>query len=217
MYDGPFCVLSIVDNRTFKRLSYHVLDRDPTQVDIEAFFRRFRQALEARGLTVQGITTDGSTLYPEPIAAVFGAVPHQVCQFHILHEVNKAILSAVAQERKRLAAGAPKLPRGRPSSKAAKRAARRKNADFRGGVTRLIRTQFCRWRGRFSVVFPASAICGASPHKQVPPHFLPPSRRVSPAFMLASLSPRPLICGPFPHDELLLPWDQTARPTSQMG
>ena len=107
LYDGPFCVLSIVDNRTFKRLSYHVLDRDPTQVDIEAFFRRFRQALEARGLTVQGITTDGSTLYPEPIAAVFGAVPHQVCQFHILHEVNKAILSAVAQERKRLAAGPP--------------------------------------------------------------------------------------------------------------
>ena len=72
-----------------------------------------------------GITTDGSTLYPEPIVAVFGAVPHQVCQFHILHEVNKAILSAVAQERKRLAAGAPKLPRGRPSSKAAKRAAGR--------------------------------------------------------------------------------------------
>jgi len=67
------------------------------------------------------------------------------------------------------------------------------------------------------VVFPASAICGASPHKQVPPHFLPPPRRVSPAFILASLSPRPLICGPFPHDELLLPWDQTARPTSQMG
>ena len=126
LYDGPFCVLSIVDNRAFKRLSDHVLDRDPTQVDVEAFFRRYRQALEARGLTVQGITTDGSTLYPEPIAAVFGAVPHQVCQFHVLHEVNKAVLSAVAQERKRLAAGAPKLPRGRPSSKEAKRAARRK-------------------------------------------------------------------------------------------
>ena len=102
----------IVDNRTFKRLSYHVLDRDPTQVDVEAFFRRFRQALEARGLTVQGITTHGSTLYPEPIAAVFGAVPHQVCQFHILHEVNKAVLSAVAQERKRLAAGAAQIAAG---------------------------------------------------------------------------------------------------------
>ena len=62
-------------------------------------------------MTVQGITTDGSTLYPEPIAAVFSAVPHQVCQFHILHEVNKAVLSAVAQERKRLAAG-PQIAAG---------------------------------------------------------------------------------------------------------
>ena len=127
LYDGPFCVLSIVDNRTFKRLSYHVLDRDPTQVDIEAFFRRFRQALEARGLTVQGITTDGSTLYPEPIAAVFGAVPHQVCQFHILHEVNKAILSAVAQDanvwqpRPQIAAGPSKLKGGQACRWAQKR------------------------------------------------------------------------------------------------
>ncbi|MBV8267561.1 MAG: transposase [Planctomycetaceae bacterium] len=126
LYDGPFCILSIVDNRTFKRLSYHVLRRAPTAQDIEAFFRRFHAALEARGLTVQGITTDGSALYPESITAVFGDVPHQVCTFHILREVTQAVLSAVAQERKRLAAGAPKLPRGRPGTKAARRAARRK-------------------------------------------------------------------------------------------
>jgi hypothetical protein len=49
LYDGPFCVLSIVDNRTFKRLSYQALDRDPTQADVAAFFGRFHQALEARG------------------------------------------------------------------------------------------------------------------------------------------------------------------------
>ena len=41
--------------------------------------------------------------------------------------LTKAILSAVAKERKRLAASAPKLPRGRPrATKAAGRAARRK-------------------------------------------------------------------------------------------
>src|SRR5512135_1511236 len=45
---------------------------------------------------------------------------------HVLRELINAVLSAVAQERKRLAAGAPKLPRGRPGSKAARRAARRK-------------------------------------------------------------------------------------------
>ena len=117
LYDGPFCILSLVDNRTYKRLAYQVLSRAPTAQDVEAFFRRFHAALGPRGLTVQGVTTDGSALYPEPIASVFGAVPHQVCQFHILHEVNKAVLSALAQQRKRLAASAPKLPRGRPSSK----------------------------------------------------------------------------------------------------
>jgi hypothetical protein len=126
LYDGPFCILSIVDNRTFKRLAYHVLNRDPTAKDIEAFFRRFHAALEARGLALQGITTDGSALYPEPIVAVFGDVPHQICTFHVLREVIRAVLSAVAQERKRLAASAPKLPRGRPGSKVARRAARRK-------------------------------------------------------------------------------------------
>jgi hypothetical protein len=126
LYDGPFCVLSIVDNRTFKRISYQVLDRDPTSKDIEAFFRRFHAALEARGLVLKGITTDGSALYPEAIATVFGAVPHQLCTFHVLKEVTQAVLSAVAKLRKDLASGAPKLARGRPSSKAAKQAARRK-------------------------------------------------------------------------------------------
>jgi Transposase len=125
LYDGPFCILSIVDNRTFKRLAYRALSRAPTAKDVEAFFRRFHRALEARGLTVRGVTTDGSALYPEPIATVFGAVPHQLCTFHVLREVVKAALSAVAQVRKDLTAGKPKLKRGRPT-KAARRVARQK-------------------------------------------------------------------------------------------
>jgi Transposase len=126
LYDGPFCILSIVDNRTFKRLSYQVLDHDPTHPDIEAFFGRFQTALEARGLSLKGITTDGSSLYPEPIATVFGDAPHQLCTFHVLKEVTKAVLGAVAKLRKSLAADAPKLARGRPGSQAARQAARRK-------------------------------------------------------------------------------------------
>ena len=126
LYDGPFCILSIVDNRTYKRLTYHVLRGAPKATDVEAFLRRFHSDLGARGLAVRGITTDGSALYPEPIVAVFGDVPHQVCTFHVLREVVNAVLSAVAQERKRLTATAPKLPRGRPGANAARRAARRK-------------------------------------------------------------------------------------------
>ena len=47
LYDGPFCILSLVDNRTYKRLAYQVLDRAPTTKDVEAFFRRFHEAVEA--------------------------------------------------------------------------------------------------------------------------------------------------------------------------
>jgi hypothetical protein len=46
-------------------------------------------ALDSRGLTLRGITTDGSELYPQPIFEVFGAVEHQVCRFNILAELNK--------------------------------------------------------------------------------------------------------------------------------
>jgi hypothetical protein len=126
LYDGPFCVLSIVDNRAFKRLCYEVLDHDPTQGDIRRFFRRFRTALTGRGLTLRGITTDGSELYPQPISQVFGAVEHQVCRFHILAELNKAVLHAVAQVRKRLVSQKPKLSRGRPVTPEAKRKVRRR-------------------------------------------------------------------------------------------
>jgi hypothetical protein len=49
LYDGPFCVLSIVDNRAFRRLCYEVLDHDPTRRDIRRFFRRFRAARPAEG------------------------------------------------------------------------------------------------------------------------------------------------------------------------
>lgn len=82
--------------------------------------------MEARGLALRGITTDGAALYPVPIAEVFTDVPHQVCEFHVLAELIKAVLGAVAKVRKQLAAKKPGLKRGRPASKAAKRAARRK-------------------------------------------------------------------------------------------
>jgi hypothetical protein len=38
--DGPFCMLSAVDNRRYKRILSDVLDHDPTHDDIRAFLRR---------------------------------------------------------------------------------------------------------------------------------------------------------------------------------
>jgi hypothetical protein len=129
LYDGPYCVLSIVDNHRFRRLAYEVLDHDPTEADVRAFFQRFQEALAARGLAVKGITTDGSPLYPKPIIEVFGPIPHQVCEFHVLAELVKAVLHAVAQVRRRLKGARPKLPRGRPTRATRRLAARYKRLD----------------------------------------------------------------------------------------
>ncbi len=126
LYEGPYCVLSAVDNRHYKRVLYEVLDHDATHTDIEAFLGRLQTALDARGVALKGITTDGSALYPEPIRIVFGDVPPQLCTFHVIKDLTQGVLKAVAKERERLARSTPKVKRGRPSSKeqAARRRAR---------------------------------------------------------------------------------------------
>ena len=60
VYDGPFCILSVVDNRRYNRLAFRVLDHDPTQDDVRDFLKEFKGQLDKRGLKVLGITTDGS-------------------------------------------------------------------------------------------------------------------------------------------------------------
>lgn len=129
LYDGPYCVLSIVDNHKFRRLAYQVLDHNPTHQDIIRFFKEFAKELDTRGLTLQGITTDGSPLYPVPITQVFGDVLHQVCEFHVIKELTRSVIRAVAQARKQLKTAMPKLGRGRPSKRTRKVSRRRKQLE----------------------------------------------------------------------------------------
>ncbi len=114
-----------MDNHTYRRLAYRVLDHSPQASDISRFLKAFRKQLDERGLRVCGITTDGSPLYPGPLSLVFNEVPHQICRFHILKELTLSILRAVAKVRKQLHARLPRLPRGRPK-KGRRRHARRK-------------------------------------------------------------------------------------------
>ena len=137
MYQHPFCILSLVDNRTFTRLAYRVLEHDPTAADIRSFLAAFKARLDARGLSVRGITTDGSSLYPEPLHQLWPGVAHQVCRFHVLKEIIKAVLHALASARKTLEAQAPKLPRGRPRHDATSRARARRAKQLRQRIGEL--------------------------------------------------------------------------------
>ena len=104
-----------------------MLDHDPNPDDIAAFLGRLKPALDERDVGLKGITTDGSSRYPDPIRTVFGEVPHQLCTFHVLKAWTKGILKAVARARERWATSKPKFKRGRRSSqeKAARRLARK--------------------------------------------------------------------------------------------
>jgi transposase-like protein len=137
LYQHPFCILSLVDNRTFTRLAYRVLEHDPTAADIHSFLAAFKARLDARGLSVKGITTDGSSLYPEPLKQLWPGVRHQVCRFHVLKEIIKAVLHTLAGVRKTLAAAIPKLPRGRPRRDARSRACVRRAARLRKRIGEL--------------------------------------------------------------------------------
>jgi hypothetical protein len=96
VYDGPFCILSLVDNRTYKRLMYRALTKSPTSEDILKLLQLFHQVLVQRELTLFGITTDGSPLYMEPVQTVFPGTRHQICEFHVKKEVNNALLPTIS-------------------------------------------------------------------------------------------------------------------------
>ena len=104
----------MVDNRRYNRLAFRVLDHDPTQDDVRDFLKEFKGQLDKRGLKVSGITTDGSSLYPVVLEELWPDARHQLCEFHVIKEITKAVLHALAKLRKELTAKIPKLPRGRP-------------------------------------------------------------------------------------------------------
>ncbi|MBY0230341.1 MAG: transposase [Gemmataceae bacterium] len=114
VYDGPFCVLCVVDNRAFNRLACSVLGHAPTHEDVLGFLAGFKEGLGKRGKRVSGITADGSRRHPKALAESWPGVPHQVCEFHVLKEIAKAVLHALAGMRRRMKAEIPKRKRGRP-------------------------------------------------------------------------------------------------------
>ena len=103
-----------MDNRRYHRLAFRVLDHDPTEEDVREFLSEFKGQLDKRGLVVLGSTTDGSALYPKVLKELWPEARHQICEFHVIKEITKAVLHALAKLRKAMTAQIPKQRRGRP-------------------------------------------------------------------------------------------------------
>jgi predicted metalloprotease len=141
-------VLSIVDNRAFRRLAFRVLEHDPDQDDMRSFLVDFKAQLESRALEVRGITTDGSSLYPTVLKELWPEAPHQICVFHVLKEITKAVLHALAKLRKQLAKQVPKRPRGRPRQDKASQATARQAQRLQERVAELFEHRYLFVRHR---------------------------------------------------------------------
>jgi len=63
---------------------------------------RFLRSLQAHGLQPRVVVTDGSSLYPALLAAVWPSAEHQLCVFHVLLEIHKEVLQGVRRVRRAL-------------------------------------------------------------------------------------------------------------------
>ncbi len=82
---------------------------------------RFLGNLKKHGLEPKVVITDGSPLYPKLLQTLWPDAEHQLCVFHVLQDVNKAILKAVLRLRRGLSRRGQrgrKRRRGRGPSKA---------------------------------------------------------------------------------------------------
>jgi hypothetical protein len=107
---------------------------------------RFLRNLARWGLQPEVVVSDGSSLYPELLAAIWPNAQHQLCVFHLLRDVLDKVLAAVRRLRRaqaRRGRGGRKRRRGRPSQQQARRRQRGSTAKEKAAFV---------WKHRFLLV-----------------------------------------------------------------
>lgn len=124
LYDGAFCVLRVTDPLNNQEIAFQLLEGTPTADDVRALL----EELKAEGYSPQIVNTDGSTLYPGVLAAVWPDALHQRCVFHFLMQLFKQ-LGHIFWAAYKTMPKPPKRKRGRPKKKGRKRKDKEKKAN----------------------------------------------------------------------------------------
>lgn len=93
---------------------------------------RFLKQLQTHGFLPRVVVTDGSSLYPAVLAALWPQAAHQLCVFHVVKDINGHVLDAVRRlrrEMQRRGRRGRKRPRGRPKKGATRPRRQRKLQD----------------------------------------------------------------------------------------
>ena len=109
---GQYTLLLATDPLSDIPVAFAVVDKND-----QDHMGRFLGNLKRHGLQPKIVITDGSSLYPTLLKALWPDAEHQLCVFHVLQDVNKEILKAVLRLRRGLSRRGKrgrKRGRGRP-------------------------------------------------------------------------------------------------------
>ena len=112
IYLGGHIVLMASDPISDNPIGCTIASRNDAQ-----HMRRFMQNLKNRGFEPQTVVSDRSNLYPGTLELVWPEAQHQLCVFHVIAELNKLVLKAVAAVRSELKPEKLKSGAGRPKEK----------------------------------------------------------------------------------------------------
>jgi hypothetical protein len=156
LYDGRYHVLKVTDPINDIEITSWLGVGSPDADDIRALFGELREA----GFVPQLVVTDGSTLYPGPLADIWPQAEHQLCVFHFLQGALVTLTKSFWSAYKTMPVP-PKRKRGRPKKRGRPRKdnLKRKNQETIRSVRYLIfKRQGYDERGRPLLVEEESAL-----------------------------------------------------------
>lgn len=109
---GPYTLLLATDPLHDFAVAFALVARNDQE-----HMERFLAQLRDHGFSPRVVVTDGSSLYPKVLAAVWPQAEHQLCIFHVLKDINQHVLDAVRDLQRRLkrqGARGRRRRRGRP-------------------------------------------------------------------------------------------------------
>lgn len=135
LYDGQYHVLKVTDPVNNVEITSWLGVGSPDADDIRALFTELREA----GFVPELVVTDGSTLYPAPIAEIWPEAEHQLCVFHFLQGALVTLTKAFWAAYKTMPVP-PKRKRGRPKKRGRPRkdVLKRKNQETVRSVRYLV-------------------------------------------------------------------------------
>ena len=109
VYDKGYGILCATDPLNGRTLAYELCE-GINQERVIAFFGR----LKAMGINAEVVVSDGSSLYPKAIKAVWNACLHQLCRFHWTKDIVKEVNKGVRDYRETIPKPEKRTKRGRP-------------------------------------------------------------------------------------------------------